>query len=548
MEDFMEMLEDKYGIDEQKFKMIVVAIVAVVLLIGGYFAYTMMNKIKVLPTAEMKAMVQELWVKAQAAGATTEEQYRKYIMSKLKKVSTKEYFIDVTPEGVTVTAKRDVMNKYGFYYEQPYEYRVVDDKERVTKYAIVFHSDGSADTYTGDVDTGYVLFADQVQSYINLKFATIEVSMINETGTFSASGLVLTLGNFKPTVTYNTVHGIYRDYTYSGIVSNEKISVTVNGANKATIVSPSGTQELQIRFDTGEHRIISEGKVLGVLSLDGKQIMLEKGTLKIEKTPYKLNVETLKYPGMKVKLVEDSTVEGVKAGKPKTGDMIVYNDYTYVCNQHFDGKSWVTFNEDENNPQWGVRVNATTYASYPDVESEIFGVPVTSMRCTFYNCSYMTYAPKVSTNTKDMTNTFTDCTGIPIAPKLPNGVITLEGAFDNCRSLVTAPTIPTSVKNMNCTFFNCRALTAATKIPENVVDVTSLFEGCRKLTGTIRIDSKLIESFDRMFNDTRLEIRLGGNVSDDVLIEYAKTANYNNVYLHSGPIEDDDGGFTDINQ
>ncbi len=548
MEDFMEMLEDKYGIDEQKFKIIVVAIVAVILLIGGYFAYTMMTKIKVLPTAEMKAKVQELWLKAQAAGATTEEQYRKYIMGKLKKVSTKEYFIDVTAEGVTVTAKRDVMNKYGFYYEQPYEYRVVDDKEKVTKYAIVFHSDGSADTYTGNEDTGYVLFADQVQSYRNLKYATREVSMIKENGTFSASGLVLTLGDFKPTVTYNTVHGIYRDYAYSGMLNNAKITVTINGANKATVVTPSGTEEVQVRFDTGEHRIISEGKILGVLSMDGKQIKMEKAVLKLEKTPYKLNVETLKYPGMKVKLVEGSTVENIKAGKPKTGDIIVYNDYTYICNQHFNGKSWEVFNEDENNPKWGVRVTATSYGSYPDVESEIFGVPVESMRYTFANCTYMTYAPKVSTNAKDMSFAFADCISIPVAPKLPNGVVSLYGTFDNCRSMVVAPTIPTAVKDMSGTFFNCRALTTATKIPENVVNVPSLFEGCKSLTGTLRIDSKLIENYDRMFYDTRLEIRLGGNVSDDVLTEYAKTANYNNVYLHSGPIEDEDGGFTDINQ
>ena len=213
MEDFLEMLEDKYGIDEQKFKIIVVAIIAVILLIAGFIAYSMMTKIKVLTTPEMKVKVQELWTKAQAAGANTEEQYRKYIMGKLKNVSTKEYFIDVTEEGATVTAKRDVMNKYGFYYEQPYEYRVVDDKEKVTKYAIVFHEDGSADTYMGDADTGYVLYADASQIYRNLKFATREVSMIKETGTFSASGLVLTLGEFKPTITYNTVHGIYRDYT-----------------------------------------------------------------------------------------------------------------------------------------------------------------------------------------------------------------------------------------------------------------------------------------------------------------------------------------------
>jgi hypothetical protein len=208
----------------------------------------------------------------------------------------------------------------------------------------------------------------------------------------------------------------------------------------------------------------------------------------------------------------------------------------------------VVFNTDEENPEWGVRVSSATYSSYPDVENEIFGVPVTSMERAFSNCSYMVYAPKISTNAKNMKLAFQDCFRIPIAPKLPNGLESLYGTFDGCKNIEIAPVIPSSVKDMTGTFYYCTSLTTATKIPENVTSVASLFEGCKSLTGTVRIDSKLVETYDKMFYDTSKEIRLIGNVSDDVLTEYAKTTNNNNVYLHSGPIEDDDGGFTDINQ
>ncbi len=545
MEDLLEKLEE-FGIDEQKFKMIVVGIIVVILIGVGLVWFSMANKVKTLPEAELNAKVQELWLKAQAAGAKNEEQYRKYIMGKLKKVNTKEYYINVSEEGASVTWKRKTMNKYGFFYEQPYEYRITDDKGNVTKYAVVFHEDGSADTYTGDVKTGYVLILDKSQIYRNIKYATRAVSMNNVAYQFSATGMVLTLDTFKPTCTFNTVHGIYRDYTYSMVVNGVKTSLTVDSNNKATIVTPEATEILQVRFDSGEHRIFYQGKIMGVLSMDGTKIVTDDGTMVIEKTPYKFNVEVAKYPGMKVKLVEGSTVDTLKAGNPKTGDMVVYNDYTYVCNMHYVKDEWVLFNNDESKPVWGVRVDSQLYVSYPDIEESLFGVPVTSMSYTYSGCGYMGHAPKIPSKVTNMAFAFEDCAGILVAPKIPNGVTNMISTFDGCRSMLTSPAIPDSVTNMEATFKNCRALVLATKIPANVTNIRETFENCRALTGVIRIDSLKITEYDNCFKDTRGEITLGGACPEETLKEYARTSSNNNVRLHSGPLEDENGGFIEI--
>ena len=139
---------------------------------------------------------------------------------------------------------------------------------------------------------------------------------------------------------------------------------------KNTETPETGTKELQIRTDCDDHRIIYEGGVYATVSMDGKTLKIGTDILQIQETPYTYNVEKPKYPGMKVKLVNGSTVDGLKAGKPKTGDIVIYNDYMYVCNKRFVKDEWVVFNENEAKPEWGVQVLNTEYELVADMEDE----------------------------------------------------------------------------------------------------------------------------------------------------------------------------------
>ena len=136
---------------------------------------------------------------------------------------------------------------------------------------------------------------------------------------------------------------------------------------------------------------------------------------------------------------------------PATGDEYTEGDYTYKYNYYcYYGSSWDS-NESQNG--WGVRVNNTSKTSYGEILSEIAGKPVNTMSFTFFECS----------------------------------------------SLTTAPTIPNSVTYMNFTFYGCTSLTGTIEVnanPTNYSDclkhtqITSITGSCTQATKDALIATK----------------------------------------------------------
>ncbi len=564
MEDFYKKLEKEYGIDRESFKKLaVIGVIALILAGIGIFWLLDSMKVKTLPYNELKAKVEGLWNQAKSKGATTEADYRKYITDRLTQVNYRQYELDVTTNGVEVIDRVASLNKYGFFFDVPYQIIITNNDGMYTKYALIFHEDGTADTYIANEETQYYLVCDTLQNERNLKYETRFVKLDGYDLQFSADGfdIVITrvpeegeeineedIPKYSATVTYDPEHGIFREYVYAGVLEEMQAMVALSASDKLTIVQETGTKELQIRTDCDDHRIIYEGGVFATMSMDGKTLKIGSDILQISETPYTYNVEQPKYPGMKVKLVNGSTVDGLRAGNPKTGDIVIYNDYMYVCNKNYVKDEWVVFNEDESKPQWGVQVLGTDYELVADMEDEIFGVPVTMVTYTYANCLMLADAPKISTNAKDMSFAFSYCSSLKYAPRIPDGVKDMTNTFSGCSVMKTASVLPSGVKTLVKTFEKCSELVSPVKIPENVEDITCMFDGCKKMTGNLKIDSNKIEKYDSCFGGTDELIILSGKCEEEKLRLYAATSGGKNVKLSTDPEVDTGDGFTEINQ
>ncbi len=564
MEDFYKKLEKEYGIDRESFKKLaIIGVIALILAGIGIFWLLDSMQVKTLPYNELKAKVESLWNQAKSKGATTEADYRKYITDRLTQVNYRQYELNVTTEGVEVIDRVGSLNKYGFFFDIPYQIIITNSDGAYAKYALIFHEDGTADTYIANEETQYYLVCDTLQNERNLKYETRFVELDGYDLQFSEDGhdIVITrrplegeeeneenIAKFAATSSYDPDHGIFREYVYAGVLEEMQAMVTLSAADKLTIVQETGTKELQVRTDCDGHRIIYEGGVFATLSMDGKTLKIGSDILQIQETPYTYNVEKPKYPGMKVKLVEGSTVDGLKAGKPKTGDVVIYNDYMYVCNKKYVVDEWVVFNENEAKPEWGVQILSTEYELAADMEDEIFGVPVTMVTYTYADCLQIADAPKISVNAKDMSFAFSGCASLKYAPRIPNGVTNMTNSFSGCSQMKTASVLPTGVKTLIRTFEKCSELVSPVKIPENVTDITSMYDGCKILAGSLKIDSTKIEKYDSCFGGTNELIILSGKCAEESLRLYAATSGGKNVKLASDPEVDTGDGFTEINQ
>lgn len=550
MEEFFKKIEKEYGIDRESFKKLaVIGVVAIILACIGVFWLIDSMQIKTLPYNELKAKVEKLWTQAQAKGATTEAQYRQYILERLTKVNYRQYKIEVSETGVQVIDKVGEMNKYGFYFDLPYKLTLVDDDGLTSIYVLVFHEDGTADSYSANQDNSFILLCDEKQNEKNLKYGTRSVKVGGVEGQFSADGYELVLDNkYKMVLSFDSTHGIYREYEYTGLLEGGNGVVTLSASGKMTVTKPDGTFEMQVRTDADGHRIIYEGRVYATMTMDGYGIKIDNDVLQIKETPYRQNIELPKYPGMKVKLMEGSTLEKLKAGKPKTGDVITYNDYTYVCNKHYVDDQWVVFNEDESNPEWGVCVSNVSYGILPDMESEIFGVPVTMLTNTYAECLYLQYPPNVSENAKEMVNTYYECGGLLYAPKIPSKVVNMTNTFAGCDQLKTASSFPENVKVVEGAYSGCENLETGVKIPSKVVNMKRVYAECEILTGVIKIDSKVLEDYTNAFDKTAEQITLAGKCPEEILRLIAATSSVANIKLASDPDVDIGDGFTDINE
>ena len=122
MEEFYKKLEKEYGIDRESFKKLaVIGVIALILAGIGIFWLLDSMKVKTLPYDELKAKVESLWSQAKSKGATTEADYRKYITDRLTQVNYRQYELNVTTNGVEVIDRVANLNKYGFFFDVPYQ-------------------------------------------------------------------------------------------------------------------------------------------------------------------------------------------------------------------------------------------------------------------------------------------------------------------------------------------------------------------------------------------------------------------------------------------
>ena len=205
----------------------------------------------------------------------------------------------------------------------------------------------------------------------------------------------------------------------------------------------------------------------------------------------------------------------------EAGDVYAYGDYEYCY-----GYNWCECCWDWTSPGgcgcdcpcdgWAVR--CVNDVAEPGVILEtINGEPITSLRCTFAECSEVTVAPAIPSSVTDMFNAFYNCFSLSVAPAIPSGVTDMGSAFAGCSALTTAPEIPSSVTNLEAAFSQCTSLTVAPAIPSSVTDLYDTFWGCTSLTAVPTIPSSVMD-LDTTFLDCP---NLSGTISIPCHIEEA---------------------------
>lgn len=161
------------------------------------------------------------------------------------------------------------------------------------------------------------------------------------------------------------------------------------------------------------------------------------------------------------------------------GGTITIGDYKYRFNQEWNGEWW---EQNSSLHGYGVRVLDNTKSEYGEIQSEIDGIPVVSMKSTFYGCKNMIKSPEIPNTIKVLERTFEDCEKLINAPDIPKGAKNLEFIFAKCSNLKSPPEIPDGVKTMYAAFWNCSNLEKLPDIPDSVKQTGYIFEGCPKDT------------------------------------------------------------------
>lgn len=195
-----------------------------------------------------------------------------------------------------------------------------------------------------------------------------------------------------------------------------------------------------------------------------------------------------------------STAVGVGTdGKAVNMDFWEYTlleDGTYTLN---DDETLVE-NETRTTGYTGNILNGKIEGTIPTYISEDNGLtfkPVTSMYCTFIDCSELITFPQIPYTITDMESTFQGCTKLLSSTiQIPEGVKYLNYTFQSCMfedaSLIN---IPKSVIEMKGTFAWNTNLIKTTKLSENVTTIEYIYTGCSNL-----IDGSLIEIPDSVVN------------------------------------------------
>ena len=100
---------------------------------------------------------------------------------------------------------------------------------------------------------------------------------------------------------------------------------------------------------------------------------------------------------------------------------------------------------------------------------------------SFFACTSLVIAPKISTGVRELDDTFRSCINLVTVPMLPNGVTEMSNTFEDCRHLVNISAIPDGVTKMFKTFKGCTALIIAPAISNSVTEMIETFYDCTSL-------------------------------------------------------------------
>ena len=195
-----------------------------------------------------------------------------------------------------------------------------------------------------------------------------------------------------------------------------------------------------------------------------------------------------------------STAVGVGTdGKAVNMDLWEYTlleDGTYTLND----EETLVGNETRTTGYTGNILDGKIEGTIPTYISEDNGLtfkPVTSMYCTFIDCSELITSPQIPYTIIDMESTFQGCTKLLSSTiQIPEGVKYLNYTFQSCMfEDVSLINIPNSVIEMKGTFAWNTNLVKTTKLSENVTTIEYIYVGCSKL-----IDGSLIEIPESVVN------------------------------------------------
>ncbi len=136
---------------------------------------------------------------------------------------------------------------------------------------------------------------------------------------------------------------------------------------------------------------------------------------------------------------------GEKFPTPHTGDIYKDNSYEYHYNEFLTTiessefmfeENWESWQSDEYQYGWSVRVLDDKLEHYSDMISIIAGRPVINLNYTFAMCEKLKDAPSISTIAQKMNYTFYGCGNMKSAKIIiPESVDTMEATFMFCSNL-----------------------------------------------------------------------------------------------------------------
>lgn len=182
---------------------------------------------------------------------------------------------------------------------------------------------------------------------------------------------------------------------------------------------------------------------------------------------------------------------------PKMGTKHREGNYEYVFNRCYESNMNFVTNEETGKSEktytfrlidaklingWSVKC-INNVAEPGPILSEIDGIPITAMECTFANCDKLEVAPELPESVALMSMTFYNCKSLKVAPKIPDNVSHMVGTFENCYSLISAPDFPSNLETEMSVFENCKSLTEIPDLSKatKLTSLSNTFTGCENL-------------------------------------------------------------------